>query len=313
MCCSLAKISRLLFVSCSLLFVHTNLFGEIDDDIFGLEEIDEPKKQPGPFRIEAEFDSVASTHINKDGFRDQKLSFSNWRGSTGMAFCYFAYAREAYAAGVAYTYSRLCWDENPYFHQSDFSQVSFLLRLFSNRFCEWIWQGQLAVNIDANEWDFNQYANYDLILWGRYDYNDCTNLHLGVIVQTGMKMDRVYPIIGFDYVVNKCWKLNAVFPVNISLAYNYDSNLSAALAMRFFDVRYRVSKDENLSMGLFAYRNSGVELAILYEDDPCLEGNIHVGSTLGGMLRISDHNNKHPKHFKLDPALYVGGELVWSF
>ncbi len=307
------KTLKLFFVSCTLILLSSPLYCDIDDDIWGLEEIDEPQKQPGPFRMEAEFDSVASTHFDKDGFRDQKMSFSNWSGTAGMAFCYLAYAREAYAAGVTYNFTRLCWEENPYFHQSDFNQVSFLLRLFSNRFCEWIWQGQLAVNVDADEWDLNYYTNYDIILWGRYDYNDCTNLHLGVIVQTGMKMDRVYPVVGFDYVVNKCWKLNAVFPVNISLEYNYDSCLSAAFAMRFFDVRCRVNKDENLPMGLFSYRNSGLELALLYEDNPSLEGNIHVGSTLGGMLRISDHNNRHPKHFKLDPILYVGGELVWSF
>ncbi|MEM1283300.1 MAG: hypothetical protein AAGG81_07080 [Chlamydiota bacterium] len=304
---------NLFLIFCTLLTLSSPLYCDIDDDIFGLEDIDEPQEHPGPFRIEGEFDSVASTHFKKDGFRDQKMSFSNWRGSTGMAFCYLAYAREAYAAGVAYNYARLCWDENPFFHQTDFSQVSFLLRLFSNRFCDWIWQGQLAVNVDANQWNFSYYTNYDLVLWGKYDYNDLTNLHLGVIVQTGMKMDRVYPVVGFDYKYNKCWKLNAVFPVNISLEYCYDCCLTAALAMRFFDVRYRVNKNENLSMGLFSYRNSGVEFALLYEDNPRLEGNIHVGSTLGGMLRISDRDNKHPKHFKLEPALYVGGELVWSF
>jgi hypothetical protein len=307
------KTLKNLLLLCAILFVSTPIYCDVNDDIWGLEEIDEPEKQPGPFRIDGEFDSVSSTNINKSGFRDQKMSFSNWGASAGSVVCYSIQNREAYAAAIAYNFTRLCWAENPYFHESDFNQASLLLRLFSNRFCDWIWQGQAAINVNTDHWDFNYYTNYDLILWGRYEYTSCTNLHLGVIVQTGMKMDRLYPVVGFDYVYSKCWKLNAVFPVNISLEYNYDSCLSAAFAMRFFDVRHRVNKDENLPMGLFSYRNSGLELAILYEDDPRLEGNIHVGSTLGGMLRISDKNNKHPKHFKLDPALYVGGELVWSF
>ncbi|MEC7840385.1 MAG: hypothetical protein VX777_10140 [Chlamydiota bacterium] len=291
----------------------TYTHSDIDDDIFALEDIESPKKQPGPFRIEGEFDSVCETNINKSGFENQEVQFSQYSANAGMAFCYFPHAREAYAAAIDYNYSHICWAENPFFNQKDFNQGSLLLRLFSNRFCEWIWQGQLAIKINTDHWDFNQYANYDLTLWGKYDLNCDWNLHIGAIVQTGMKMDRIYPILGFDYEVNNRWKLNAVFPVNISMLYTYDCNWSGALAMRFFDIRHRVGKDEPLSMGLVAYRNSGVELVLLYEDDPTIEANIHIGSTLGGMLRISDKNNKHAKHFKLDPAMYVGAEAVWSF
>lgn len=288
------------------------LLADVNDDIYGLEDIKE-EEYPGPFRIEGEFDTVRSASIKNDKYKGQELGFSNWRAAAGSAFCYLAYAREAYAAALSYNYTRLCWEENPYFKQSEFQQYSLFLRLFSNRFCDWIWVGQCAINMDGDQWDFNYYTNYDLTLWGQYDYCENIDLHIGFIVQTGMKIDRVYPIFGFDWEFNKCWKLNAIFPVNISLQYEFDKSLTGSFGMRFFDVRYRVDKDEPLSMGLFSYRNSGVELALLYKKNPCLEGNIHVGSTIGGMVRISDKENKNPKHIKLDPALYVGGELVWSF
>lgn len=297
----------------TLLLFSAPLYSDVGQDSWALEDISNPKKQPGPFRVEGEFDTIAKARINKEGFHHQKLSLSNWQGAIGMAFCYFPKEREAYAAGVSYNFTRLCWNENPYFHQKNFNEVSFLLRLFSNRFCDWVWQGELAINVDADYWDLNDYMNYDIVLWGRHTYNDYINLHIGAIVQTGMKMDRVYPVIGFDYTISKCWQLNAVFPVNISLEYKYTSNLSAAFAMRFFDLRYRTGRNEPLSRGLFSYRDSGLEFALLYEEDPTLEANIHAGYTCGGMLRISNRHNKHPKHFRLDPAPYVGGELVWSF
>jgi len=304
---------NVLFIFFIAILPINSIFSELDDGIFALENIEAPKKQPGPFRIEGEFDSVCATNIDKTGFSDQEIQFSQYSATAGMAFCYFPDAREAYAAGLSYNRTHLCWAENPYFNQTDFNQGSLLLRLFSNRFCEWIWQGQFAININTDHWSFDQYTNYDLTLWGRYELNCNFNLHIGTIVQTGMKMDRVYPIFGFDWEINKLWKLNAVFPVNISMVYTYDCNWSAALAMRFFDIRHRTGKEEPLPMSLVAYRNSGVEIVLLYEDDPTIDANIHIGSTLGGMVRISDKDNRNAKHFKLDPAWYVGAEAVWSF
>lgn len=302
---------RLLLIPC-LLTIST-LHADIEDDIWGLQDIEEPKKQPGPFRLEFETDVVAGTHFNKEGYEDEKINFGNYTGTAGMAFCYFPQAREAYAAAVAYTYTNICWKQNPFFHQCDFQKATVALRLFSNRFSDWIWKGQFAINFDTKHKDYNHYMNYDLTLWGRYDYCEDMGLHLGIIVQTGMKIDRVYPIIGFDWDINDQWALNLAFPVNISLQYKYNCNWTGAAAMRFFDVRYRAGEDEPLPMALVAYRNTGFELAILYASDPSIEANIHVGTTVGGMLRISDKNNDHPQHFKMDPAAYVGGQLIWSF
>lgn len=303
---------RILFTFITLIMI-TRVEADIDDGSWGLENIEEQKKQPGPFRLEAEFDYISPANFNKKGYGDQDLTVSHYTGTAGMAFCYFAKSREAYAAAVSYRYLNLKWKENPYFSQEKFEQVSFILRFFSNRFCDWIWLGQAQMNVDADHWNFNQYTDYDITVWGKYDYNSCVNLHIGTIIQTGMKMDRVYPIIGFDWDISKRWTLNAVFPVNISLAYEINKAWTSAVAMRFFDFRQRVNKDEELSMGLFSYRNSGFELVILYEKDPLIEANLHIGNTLGGMLRISDQDNRDPHHFKLDPSWYAGGEIIISF
>lgn len=300
----------LMICLCALTKAHA----DIQTDIWGLEQIEPPKNQQGPFRIEADFDSVAKTHFTKKHYEHQKLGYSNYSGTLGMAFCYLPQAREAYAAAASYTYANICWKQNPFFRQQNFDVVTLALRLYSNRFCDWIWKGELGVNMDVNHFEGGQYMNYDLTMWGRYDYRKNVGLNLGIIIQTGMKIDKVYPIIGFDWTISKKWTLNLVFPVNISLQYQYTCDWKIAGAMRFFDVRYRVGKNEPLSKGLVVYRNTGLELAALYEpENLSLEGNVHIGSTLGGLLRISDHENRHPRHFYLDPSLYVGGQLVWSF
>ena len=126
-------------------------------------------------------------------------------------------------------------------------------------------------------------------------------------------MDRIYPIIGFEWEINKKWQLDLVFPVNIDIQYNFNCNWQAAVAMRFFDVRHRVGKDESLTQALVTYRNSGVEFALRYDWDPYIEANMHLGSTIGGMLRIANKDNRKPKHFKLDPSGYFGGEVVYKF
>lgn len=298
-------------IFCSILF--STLHADVEDDIWALGKIEEPKKQPGPFRAEFEFDAVAKTHFNKKGYGYDNISFGNYTGTFGMAFCYFAKHREAYAAAVAYTYTNICWEENPYFHQTDFQKATLALRLFSNRFCDWIWKGELAINFDTIHTNYNFYMDYDLTLWGRYDYRDNIGLNLGLIIQTGMKMDLVYPIIGVDWEINDTWTLNGIFPVNLSLQYTINSNWTGAAAIRFFDVRYRVAPHEPEPMALVSYRNTGFEFALLYECDPTIEANLHIGSTAGGMLRISNKNNKHPHHFKMDPALYGGGQIIWSF
>lgn len=306
------KIAPLLFMTC--ICATATLQADIQTDIWALENIEPPKKQPGPFRFEGDFDSVSKTHFKKKGFEKEKLGYSNYSGTASMAFCYFPKAREAYAAAVSYTFAKIKWDQNPFFKQQDFNVITAALRMYSNRFCDWIWKGELGVNMDISNFNWSQYVNYDFTMWGRYGYRENVGLNIGVIVQTGMKIDKVYPIIGFDWEISKKWTLNAIFPVNISLQYQYTSDWKIAAAMRFFDVRYRVDKDEHLSRGLVCYRNSGIEMAAIFDSQTTnLEANVHVGSTLGGLLRISNSQNRDPIHFYVDPSLYVGGLVVWSF
>lgn len=266
----------------------------------------------GIFHLSAKADWVQQAGIDKRGFHHNHVKF-NEAGVQGTAIVYYnEHCKEGLALGVGFDHVYFSWNKNFYFHRKDFNDVSFTLSAFSERLSDWLWQAQLSVNCDAKYWSISEYTNYDFFLWGRYEYCCNVNLHAGFFAQTGMKIDHIYPIIGFDWTINDRWKLNCVFPFNMSLVYTYNENWSAALAGRIFDVRYRVGKHEPLSKGLFEYRNKGVELAIHY-DTKMISANIHGGSTFGGQFKISNHNNKHKKHFNLDAAPYVGGEISMKF
>ncbi|MBA2728276.1 MAG: hypothetical protein H0U49_08920 [Parachlamydiaceae bacterium] len=266
----------------------------------------------GIFNVSVKADWIQKAKIDKRGFPHNHLKFGQ-ANIEGTAVVYYnPQYKEGLALGVGYDQVYFNWNDNFYFNQKKFNQVTFALSAFSARVCDWLWQAQIAVNCDAKRWNFSEYTNYDFFLWGRYEFCYNINFHAGFYAQTGMKIDHIYPVLGFDWKINDQWKLNAVYPFNMSLVYSYSENWSAALAIRLFNVRYRTGKHEHLEKGLFQYRNSGLELAINY-DDKKYSGNVHAGCTGGGEFVISNKNNKHKHHFNLDAAPYIGGEIAMKF
>lgn len=298
-----------------------SLYGSLqaDDDAFvdnqniSAEKMkDSSGEEDGIFQISVKADWVGEAKIDKRCFPHNHVKFREG-GIQGTAVVYYnCECKEGLAVGVGTDYVYFNWDKNFYFDQTKFNEVSFAISAFSERVNDWLWQAQLSINCDTRHWSFSYYTNYDFFLWGRYEF--CSNFHLhgGFYAQTGLKIDRIFPVLGFDWTINDQWKLNAIYPFNMSLVYSYCENWTAALAVRLFNVRYRVSKHEPLPKGLFQYRNAGLELAFNYEKNK-LSGNVHAGCTLGGEFTISNKNNKNKRHFDLDAAPYIGGELSMKF
>lgn len=290
---------------------HT-LLCEFEDDIYSQEKF--PDESDTKFlRLLGEFDVVGKTDIDKKHYKDQTVQFYNISGDVQSVFCYSKQHREAIFVAVGYSHQKIDWNQNIYFNQTLFDTTSVAFRFYTNRLDDWVWQAQVSINADLQHFDWGRYINYDLLLWGRYSYTESFGVHAGFFMETGMRFDRIYPVIGFDWTINDTWKINAVFPMDVGIVYTYDCNWKAALAMRFFDVRHRVGPDEPLPRALVSYRNNGIELAAMYDYDHFIEANVHAGWTIGGKLRISDKQNHHPKHYRLDPAGYFGGEIVVKF
>jgi hypothetical protein len=265
-----------------------------------------------PFRLSARTDWLGQAKLQKHRYRHQHVDF-HISDVKGDAVLYFN-PEYSEGFGVALDYDNMYfkWNRNKYFKRTNFNEVSLTAFAFTNRAARWSWQFHATMNWDTKYNNFSNYTNYDLLLWGRYEQTCSLGLHGGVLALTGMKIDRIFPIIGFDWKYNENWKINAIFPLNLSIVYTINDHWNCAVAGRFFEVRRRLSKHDNLSQGLFQYRNKGIELALNYEGES-FTANIHGGITAGGEFILSNNHNKHKRHYDLGTAGYVGGELAYKF
>lgn len=292
--------------------------GAIEDDYLDVSDLSNENILPSsaettsPFNLSVRFDGVQSTEIKKGYFKKDDVRFAEGEVELGMVFYYDKDYKEGAQAAVSYTSTLLEWKNNPWFEQDRFNTFTLSLAAFTERLHKWFWRAQLNINIDANNCNIGDYGFYDLLLWGRYEFCKNVGVHLGFIAQTGMRMDRVYPIFGFDWKISNNWKLSLVFPVNMALEYTLNSCWSVALAARTFDFRHRVGKHQCHARWLVRYQNTGAELAVNYKNSR-LSANIHAGYALGGKVTISTPTNNHPRHYRLEAAPYAGAEVIVNF
>lgn len=298
----------------TLMLSISTLYGDVEETAISTEQITKnADDQGGPFTFLLSYDVVGEADFTQRELDDQTLKFQQAEASINSVVYYNKQHEEGVAVGLGYTHNLIDWDENPFFDQTNFNAANVILTGFSKRLQDWDWKAQIYYALDADHTDFDDYSTWDLLLWGRYTYSCLTGIHLGFYAQTGMEADRVVPIFGFDWQFKKEWKLNAVFPVKMSLVYSYDDNWSALLAVRFFSARCRVGKHEALSRAIVEYRNTGLELALRYEWEPRIAADVHVGYTAGGKLKITNRSHNHSSHFDFDGSPYIGAMMNLNF
>lgn len=128
-----------------------------------------------------------------------------------------------------------------------------------------------------------------------------------------MRIDNVYPILGFDWKPNDKWEVNAVFPVNMAIVYNWTDNFAFALAGRLWNSRFRLGEDEPIPDGLLKYTNSGIELQGRYQYCSWISAQIRAGYSFGGQLKVANRKYQDKMHFDFEGAPYLGGELLLEF
>lgn len=287
------------------------LFADIEEGDWALEKVS-PPAQKGPFSISANYDATGNAKFSKKRLEDDKINYAQGNITGSVVPYYDEPHKEGMLVGIGYTNVHMDWNHNPYFDQHTFQTVNITLGGFSERLCNWDWKGILVANMNTAHWNCD-YVNYDLTLWGRYSYTKDLGLHWGFIAQAGMKMDRVYPIIGIDWTINEDWKLDLVFPIDMTLSYHLTKDWSLALAARFFDYRNRVNEHETLSMAVFRYQSTGAEFAIEYDNDQNITASIHGGMILGGHIRVANRHNQHPHRLEFKTAPYGGAAVAVRF
>ena len=302
------------FLVGGIILSYAPLSADLETTVAGSEEMVMPQEEEShPFTFQIYGDNICKSKF-KDSDDEGQISFNEYQVEFGIVYYYNPSCVEGANITLNYTRDELRWNENPSFDQEHFNTATIAFGGFTQRLCNWLWQAQVAFNIDTDHVkEIASYTTYDILLWGRYDYCQDLGIHVGFLAQTGLQIDRVYPVLGVDWTLGCNWKLNLIFPLNISLVYNITDNFSLALATRFFSSRHRVNEHEELERAVFAYRNGGLELAANYNIGSCFKFNVHGGYTSGGTLKIANRHNDHPHHYRFKSAPYYGGELTFSF
>lgn len=306
----------------SIITLSFPLLAELNDDNYTAEDLlatsslDNDSDQ-SPFSIDISFEGTGKSKFEhkkcKKHLDDVQFAIAEIDGSA--VFYYNPCCKEGLLATLAYSYTNINW-KNPYFNQQHFDTVSLALGGFTERARDWVWKGEIRLNADVDYFDISDNLYWNILLAGRYAYTECLGLNIGFIVFTGMKIDRIYPIIGIDWKINDRWKLNLVYPTNIGVIYTYDKQWSFSLSSRSFDERHRVgdAKRRRWEKGLIEYRATGVEAGVNFTtcDEKWL-ANLHVGEILGGRIKVSKRHHNDSKRYKFKSAPYIGGEVAGRF
>lgn len=282
----------------------------------GQQILAEAKEQEcGPFSIAAFADWAGKADFEHKRCRRSldNVEFGQAEIDANLVFYYDECNKEGLIATAGYNFTQIKW-KNPYFDQDQFNVASFAISGFSSRVANWNWSAQVKASFDLNHFKWADYIFFDMLLSGRYAYSECLGLHFGFIALTGYRIDHLYPILGIDWQISEDWKLDLVYPLDISLAYSLNCEWSLKIATRAFEQRHRVGKDNHYSRGLVEYRASGAEFQIAYQsENKKIEGDIHAGEILGGRVKASNSRHHHIKRYDFKNAPYVGGHLAVKF
>lgn len=308
-----------------LVIISLSLTLNADDDVmitgdFSVENIESPllaakPHKGGPFRLEISSDAIGQAKLSRHNYHRQRLAYDELNADGTLVFYYNPQPKEAAYCSLGYCLINLAWNHNPYFRQKEFNNLSFAIGSATKRFSCWVWRSQIVANMNLDHLNLNQYLTWDFLCWGKYKYRQVMNFHIGIYGWTGMRINRLVPIVGFDWSINEKWKLNLVFPVNLSLVYRFNPCWSVAMAARALTSRNRLGRHENLNRGLYEYRTVGSEFNLRYKNEDCfpVEANLHCGWSFGGTLKVSNKHHRHQKTFNVGMAPYVGGEVSARF
>ncbi len=305
--------NRIYIILSTLALSLNTLSADIDSGDYGSEQMAQVDGKGSPFKIDFRGDWIKPVKTKNGYLKGDLLHYDEFQADVSGVFYYNECHKEAIGAQLSFNSTSLYWNDNPYYDQKRFNNFGIVIGGVTNRLCGWTWQGSLAANMDTKHLNFGDYTTYDILLWGRHDWRKNIGVHVGFIAWSGLKIDKILPVLGFDWTFCEKWRLNAIFPINVSLVYSFNECLSVSAAGRFFWNRHRIEEDALLSRGIWEYKNGGAEIAVNYALGKWLTVNLHGGYTLGGNVKLSNMNHKHTQKYEFGGSPYAGGEIAVKF
>lgn len=297
--------------------LHCEEYTDNADEPLSFKDIESGDFPPNFFHFDLDWNWITRAKFTTPEEKGNQIGYSE--GELNFSYVKFSHPYDGYAVSIGYSRSHVDWTHNPFFRENVFSKFLINYQIFTKRIPRWEWRLGVLAAFDTSHIDFYDHTIYDLLVWGRYAWENpwCgpeIGLNIGFIGRAGIDKNWIIPIIGFDIEQEKLWKIHFIYPVDMVAAYYLTDEWSVDIAARIWNTRYRVSKIEPLSQGIWEYRNSGIEVGLNYECSPMLAANIHVGSTLGsGDMKICTKNNHTVRHNKFGSSLYAGTTLDIKF
>jgi hypothetical protein len=262
------------------------------------------------WELQASYLGTGGAEIDEAGKENESIGFT--QSIAKASYTHRLDDESGIVLNVGHTSTQIDWDENPSFSEKNYSYLNLEIGGYSLKIPNWLWRGAVGTDVDAEELSFNRYALYKGTMWGRYDFSDMLGIHIGFTGTSGLRRDKVYPILGLDYAPSSKWKLNFIFPVDISANYAIDDNWSVAGTARTFRVRHRLSQKEATSRGIFDYRSFGGDLSLNYLIGSFL-AKAYVGTTYSGDLKVADSKARNAVFYKFNGSIYLGSNLTYQF
>lgn len=262
------------------------------------------------WELHASYLGTGEAKIDEPGREEEGIGFSQTVGKA--SYTHRVDEESGLVFDIGHSSTQIDWDKNPSFAEKTHSYLNLQVGGYSLKIPNWLWRGAIGTDVDAEELSFSHYALYKGTMWGRYALSDMFGLHIGFTGTSGLRRDKVYPILGVDYAPSSKWKLSFIFPVDISANYAIDDNWSLAATARTFRVRHRLSQKEATSRGIFDYRSFGGDLSLNYLIGSFL-AKAYVGTTYSGDLKVVDSKGRDPVFYKFNGTLYLGSNLTYKF
>jgi len=250
--------------------------------------------------------------FKNEGLEQQHSTYS--KGLYAFSYTHHTSRDNGIFTSLGYSNMKLEWQENPDFTKERFSYLSggfgFFNKTLLNR---WVLEGGLEVKVDPSHWNFKRYALYYFSAKGRYEFSKQLGIHVGGWSQIGLDNNELYPVVGVDYHPSSKWDLYLIFPRKIGAYYHITKQWRAAVQGRIFRSLHRLNSDESLSKGVFEYRATGVDLALLYQMKKKFHGQVFVGYKGAGDLKVVDSSGNNPNYYKFKGCSYIGLDLSCQF
>ncbi len=213
----------------------------------------------------------------------------------------------------SYFTANLDWKGNPYFSQTKFSSYKVKMG-YAYPFDEyWTWQAGFGADMQLGNFNLKRNTNYNLFLWGRYNYDENTVFNVGILTWLGIKDTQVYPIIGVNYSYNEKWSVNAVFPFKGVVTYMVTEQFGTELAAKWAKLRRRLKSSEAISKGIFEYSSSSLELAGFYNFSAGFTIRGFAGTGFGTSLKVYNSDGKDKQLLKMNNPFFAGITIESEF